>query len=219
METMKNIAINADVHCSDGSCGKTTNIIIDPVSRKVTHIVVEHQRLPGNNMRMVPVRRVKQASRFRIDLSCTSDDVAHMPPFLVTSYIQESPYGKSLDSSMTYFFPGPVGFRNTVYDSPYNVENTAFDKVVRENVPADELSLAAGMEIDASDGKVGKLDEIVLDPASGKITHLLMKKGPFWSRREVLLPVPSVVNIDNGAIHLGLDRKKVSEMPAVAIKR
>ena len=219
METMKNIAINASVHCKDGVCGKTTNVIVDPVSRKVTHIVVEHERLPGNKMKMVPVRRITKASQYRIDLNCTSDDVAHMPSFLITEYIQESPYGEALGSSMSYFFPGPVGFKDTTYDSTINVENTAFDELTRENVPNGELSLAQGMEIDASDGKVGKLAEIVLEPASGKITHLLMKKGPFWSRKEVLVPVPSVANVDNGAIHLRMDRKKVREMPAVAVKR
>jgi sporulation protein YlmC with PRC-barrel domain len=119
---------------------------------------------------------------------------------------------------MDYFFPGPAGFRDTTYDSTINVENTAFSEVTRENIPAGELSLAPGMEIDASDGKVGELDEIVLDPSSGKITHLLAKEGPFWRRKEVLIPVPSVMSVDGQAIHLRMDKKTVSQMPAVAMK-
>ncbi len=41
---MKNIPINAKVECTDGPAGEETNIIINPTTRQVTHIVVQDKK-------------------------------------------------------------------------------------------------------------------------------------------------------------------------------
>ena len=33
--------IGAGVSCSDGACGKVTRVVVDPLTRTVTHLVVE----------------------------------------------------------------------------------------------------------------------------------------------------------------------------------
>ncbi len=57
-------------------------------------------------------------------------------------------------------------------------------KVVQaENMPKGELGLYSGMEIGAPDGKIGKLDELMLDPKSWATTHIQMREGHPWDRR------------------------------------
>src|SRR5271157_1235714 len=36
--------IGADAKCTDGACGKVTCVVVDPVARAVTHLVVEKHR-------------------------------------------------------------------------------------------------------------------------------------------------------------------------------
>ena len=40
--------------CTDGSFGKLVDVVLDPTSRRVTHLVVEHDRDPWL-ARLVPV--------------------------------------------------------------------------------------------------------------------------------------------------------------------
>ena len=41
-------AIGADARCADGVCGKVTHVVVDPVKRAVTHLVVEPRHWPGS---------------------------------------------------------------------------------------------------------------------------------------------------------------------------
>ena len=39
--------IGADAVCADGVCGKVTRVVVDPVARAVTHLVVQPRHWPG----------------------------------------------------------------------------------------------------------------------------------------------------------------------------
>ena len=53
--------IEAEVSCSDGACGELSRVVVDPVARTVTHLVVEpeHGHAPG---RLVPVELAQTGS-------------------------------------------------------------------------------------------------------------------------------------------------------------
>jgi len=75
------------------------------------------------------------------------------------------------------------------YTYEYVVNDTGYDKFQDENIPDGELALYPGMHIKSKDhDKVGKLDELVLDPESGDVTHLLMRKGHLWARKLLRSP-------------------------------
>ena len=203
---MTDITINLKVQCSDGECGKSTNVILNPICRKVTHVVIEDKSLPDNPTRLVPISKVSETTRDKITLNCTKAELAKMPPFIVTSFIQESASGMAYQSGAAYTFP-------------YVINDTAYDSVQERNIPAEELALYRGMQIEATDSKVGKLDELVLEPKSGEITHLLMREGHWWGKREVSVPVSAVDFCDSQVIYLKLDKAAVKDLPAVPVKR
>ena len=198
---MTNIPIAAPVECTDGPCGKSTQVIVNPVNRTVTHFVVEDSKLPDYATRLVPVAYVADATPERIQLSCTRADVARMGPFEVSDFIPESPYGTAYTSG-------------AAYTSRYVVDDTAYDEFREENVPAGELGLYSGMHVKARDGQVGRLDELVLDPNSGAITNLLMRKGHLWDTREIAVPVDVIDFVDGNTVYLKIDKSSVGDLPA-----
>lgn len=202
---MTDIPIDAKVECTDGALGKTTNIIINPVTRKVTHIAIKDKHLPGSETRLVPFSKVSDVTHERITLSCGKDEVVGMPPFIQGHLIQESMTGKAYSSD--------------AYTSQYVFNNTGYDLVQTENLPPGELAICSGMQIAATDGKVGKLDELVLDAESGDITHLLMRKGHLWGKREVAVPASAVDYVESETIHLNVDKAAVEAMPTVSVRR
>ena len=88
---MINIPIGAHVRCTDESCGKTTHVIINPVTRKVTHLVVKDNHLLKGKQRLVPIERVKKTTHDKIWLDCSRDELRQMEAFIGTRYIQQEP--------------------------------------------------------------------------------------------------------------------------------
>jgi sporulation protein YlmC with PRC-barrel domain len=167
---------------------------------------LQDKHLPDNPTRLVPVGKVANATQQQITLNCTKADVAKMAPFLVSNFIRESAPGKAYTSGVAY-------------TSEYVIDNTAYDDVQERNVPAGELALHSGMSVEATDGKVGKLDALVLDPSSGEVTNLLMREGHLWGKKEVAIPVSAIDWIDADTVYLKADKAEVKALPPVPVKQ
>jgi sporulation protein YlmC with PRC-barrel domain len=200
-----NVPLNATVTCTDGPCGKTTNVVVNPVTHTVTHIVVEDKSLPGNATRLVPVANVASTSGQSVTLNCAKAEVAKMPPFAVTDFVQQTPSGMAYSTG-------------DVYSSQYVFDDTGYSAVAAENLPKDELALYTGMKIEASDGKVGKLDALVMDPDSGAISNVMMREGHLWGKKDVTIPISAIEFADGDTIYLKLDKEAVKALPAVPVK-
>lgn len=203
---MKEIPLKAKIQCTDGPCGESTNVVLDHDTLQVTHVAIKNKKLPGNPTRLVPIEKVADAQHDMISLNCTIDQVAKMDPFIVTQMVQESGSGTAYSSG-------------DAYSSQYVVNDTGYDAVKAEQLPAGEMALTPGMKISASDHTVGKLDEFLLDPKSGAITHLLMLKGHLWGKKDVAIPVEDVDFTDGETIYLTIDKDAVAALPAVSKKR
>jgi len=203
---MTDIAINVRVRCSDGDCGKSTNVILNPVSRKVTHVAIEDKSLPDYPTRLVPVSKVSSATREQISLSCTRAELAYMDPFIVTDLIQAPALGMEYVAGDAYTFP-------------YVVNDSSYTTVQEQNISSEELAVYSGMQIRSTEGNVGRLDELVLDPQSGEITHLLMREGHLWGKKEVTIPVSAIDFVGDRVIHLKLDKAAVGALPALKVKK
>ena len=82
---MINIPLNADVEATDGLCGTTIAVIIDPNTLTLSHYVVREKDDPDSE-RLVPVEQVTETTATRIALSCTAAQLSEMTPFSETEY-------------------------------------------------------------------------------------------------------------------------------------
>jgi hypothetical protein len=203
---MANVPINAQVECTDGSCGKSTHLIVNPVNHKVSHFVLQDKSLPDNPTRLVPAGNVVSATQQQITLNCTKSDVAKMPPFIVSSFVRRPAPGNA-------YSPDPV------YAPRYVIGDTAYDEVQELNIPEGGLALHSGMHVEATDGHLGKAHELVVDPNSGEITHLLMREGHLWSKKDVTIQVAAIDFVDADNVYLKLDKAAVEALPAVPVRR
>jgi sporulation protein YlmC with PRC-barrel domain len=202
---MTDIPMKAKVVCSDGPCGQSTNVIVNPVNNKVTHFALRDKSLPNNPTRLVPAGMVADVSPQQITLTCSKADVADMPPFIVTNFIPQSA-------------PGYAYATGEAYHSQYVLNDTAYDSVNEQEIPAGEVEVHSGMHVQATDGKVGKLDALVLDHDSGSITHLLLREGHLWGKKDVAIPVSDIKYSDGESVYIKLDKAAVKGLPAVPVK-
>lgn len=203
---MQNVTINTQVVCTDGPCGKSTNVVVNPVNYQVTHLVLEDKTLPDNATRLVPVANVAGVTPEKIQLNCTRADVAKMPPFVVTNFVQVTA-------------PGQAYQAGAAYSSEYVVSDTGYDDIQEQNLPTGTVALYSGMHVEASDGKIGTLGELVLDPNNGAITNLHLRAGHLWGAKDITIPVADVDFIAGDTVYLKLDKAQVNALPAVKVHR
>ena len=202
---MSNIPLKAKVQCTDTACGKTTNVIVNPVNMQVTHFVVKDKKLPSYSTRLISVDKIASSTPDQITLNCSFDDVAAMQPFIVDDFVQQSGSGMAYESG-------------DAYSSQYVVNDTAYDSVQAENMPKGELDIYSGMKIEASDGKIGKLDALVLDPKTGAVTHLQMREGHLFGKKDVAVAVSDIDFTDGESIYLKIDKAAVKALPKIKVK-
>jgi hypothetical protein len=64
------VPLNADVNCADGPAGRSTTIILNPISSEVTHVVVK----AGRDEFMVPLDLIVESTPSKIQLRCTNEE-------------------------------------------------------------------------------------------------------------------------------------------------
>jgi uncharacterized membrane protein len=202
---MLNIPLNAEVECTDGSCGQSTCLIVNPLSETVTHVVVREKWMPHTEF-MVPLDRVVDTSSEAIKLACTIAEFRQMESFVGTHYVESSHYQPyyGWDTMMAY---------------PYAVPPEGVDLPAEyERVPPGQLAVHRGTYVQATDGLVGQVDELLIDPESGHITHLVLRKGHLWGKKVLTLPVSEIDHTDDENVYLKLDKQTVSSLPAIPLK-
>jgi sporulation protein YlmC with PRC-barrel domain len=210
---MEEIPINAPVTCSDGPCGKSIAAIVDRETMRVTHLAVEDESLTyAPYQRLVPVDQIVETTAESIRLRCTREGVDRMAPFIHTHYVatlQE-------DYSQYEGGEGPGGVEMWGGASTVGAVTT---RVEEEAVPAGEVAIHYGAAVRAHKHKVGQVDELVVDPDGGRITHLLLRKGHLWGKKDVAVPVTAIVAVNADEVILNIDKEAIEALPAVPVRR
>jgi sporulation protein YlmC with PRC-barrel domain len=201
--------IGADASCTDGVCGQVSRVVVDPVARAVTHLVVEpkHRLSPG---RLVPLDLV-DATTGEIRLRCSMAEFEKLDP-----------------AEETQFLPGTPGYPGydpeQVLSSPYygmgiGIEGGYIPQAVTyDTVPLDEVEVRRGEHVHATDGHIGRVQGLVIDSGSHHVTHVLLQEGHLWGRKEVAIPISAVTGVDDG-IRLSITKQQVQDLPSVDIDR
>jgi hypothetical protein len=69
-----------------------------------------------------------------------------------------------------------------------------------------------GGQVHASDGDIGQVRGLFIDPVSHRVTHVLVREGHLLGRRDVAVPFGTVTAFDDG-IRLSITRQQVRDLP------
>jgi sporulation protein YlmC with PRC-barrel domain len=214
MTEMTQFTIGAAARCTDGVCGKVSRAVIDPVARKVTHLVVEpqHRRRLG---RLVPVDIV-DATTGAIRLRCTIAEFTKLESAEETQFMPGTSgyaaYHPEQVLSWPYYGlgggPGAAGSTGLPANAPQTV---TYDRV-----PLGEVTVRRGEHVHAADGEIGRVQGLVIDPHDHHVTHVLLQEGHLRGRKEVAIPIGAVTGVDDG-IRLDITKRDVRALPPVDI--
>ena len=210
---MTEFTIGAEASCTDGVCGEVTRVVIDPIAETVTHLVIEPKHRVGL-ARLVPLDLVGEAAGAgEIRLRCTIGEFEQLDPAEETQFVPGSggyaAYGPDQVVSWPYYglAATPGIDLDLVNASPV---------VTYDTIPLGEVEVRRGDAVHATDGDIGRVQGLVIDPRSHHVTHVLLQEGHLWGRKEVSIPISSVTRVDDG-IWLSISKQEVAGLPPVDI--
>ncbi len=209
------IPLDAEVRCTDGVGGRSTCLIINPVTQEITHLVVQTKGFFHDDY-MVPLSFIVESGPEHVQLGCSLEEMADCDPFIKSEFIQVDDPSRFDDLPHEY---------DLDYDSmamwPYlEADGEASGMYVNmEQIPAGECPIHRGARVEASDGHIGHVDAFLVNPEKNHITHLVLREGHIWGEKDVTVAVANIQRIEEDVVYLKLDKQTLQGLTGIPVKR
>lgn len=210
------LELGSRVDCADGTYGELGDVVVDPLTRRVTHLVVEPRHEPSL-ARVVPVELAQPGSDASggVALRLTREEMRRLPPAHEVAYLRLGEFpvdDPDWDVSVHQVLALPY--------YPYDLEATPLDfAVAYDRIPKGEVEIRRASAVASADGHhLGHVDGFVVD-RDDRITHLVLERGHLLGRREVTIPIGAVAAVETDAVVLSLTKDDVGALPAVPLRR
>jgi len=176
---------------NDQQVGRISHVVMNPDSGEVTHVIVR-QGLIFTEDKVVPIELFKNTSQDRATLRSTVDKIDELPKFEETEYIPAEAAVEAGIPAPTYplvntyyWYPagaypvgGPLG-------APY--ADRRYVPITEKNIPEGTIALQEGARVFSVDDKhVGNIDNVIVDPDTSHVTHLVISQGLLFKSKKVV---------------------------------
>jgi sporulation protein YlmC with PRC-barrel domain len=191
-------AIGAEARCIDGICGHLTQVVIDPIDERVTHLIVEPLHRKGLG-RLVPVEW-QDTGVEGIELRHTKDEFDQLPVAEATRFLPGSEAYLGYDSDDTLLWPYFGG----------NIT----PPVTVDTLPVGEVAIRRDEDVYATDGPIGKIEGLIVNNLNHHVTHVVLQEGHRFGHKDVTIPVGLIKAVDEEGIRLSATKKEIEALPA-----
>jgi sporulation protein YlmC with PRC-barrel domain len=220
------LELGSPVNCADGAYGELSDVVIDPSTRRVTHLVIQpHHR--HDQARLVAIDRAAPGADedAAISLDSTVAEIDQLEPISKSAYLRlgefpvEDPdwqVGIQEIFALPYYESlSPDGLGTSMQPLDYDPHVT----LNYDRVPKHEIEIRRGSAVTSSDGeRLGHVDGFVVDDEQ-QIASFVLEHGHFWGKREISIPIGAVARIGNDEVVLSLSTDEVGALKSHAVHR
>jgi sporulation protein YlmC with PRC-barrel domain len=211
------LELGSPVRCADAPFGELADVVIDPISRRVTHLVVqpEHRHEAA---RLVSIDRA-QSTAEGITLDYSADELERLEPLQESAFLRlgefpvaDPDWEVGIQNMLALpVYPGVDGM--TVSIDPDTRVPWSYDRI-----PKGEIELRRSSAVSSADGHhLGHIDGFVVEDEV--ITAVVLERGHRWGRREVVIPYRAVERAESDSIVLSLTKDEVGALEARPVHR
>ena len=214
--------LGSPVRCTDDAFGELADVVIDPQTRRVTHLVVQpHHR--DEQARLVPIERAQagETSDATISLGCTVAQMSEFELVRESAYlrlgevpVEDPDWDVGIEEPLA--LPPPTGM------GTFGTGSMDIDPHVMlsyDRIPMGEVEIRRASSVTSADGHhLGHVDGFVLD-SEQQIAHLVLEHGHLWGRREVVIPASAVARVETDEVVLTLSKDEVGALPSARVHR
>ena len=149
--------IGSEVSCSDGVCGELRRVVVDPIARALTHLVVEPRHRQGMG-HLVPIDLVDSTAK-EIRLRCTTSQFEALESAEETQFLPgaSGQWGYRPEQMLSWPYYG-FGMGNM---SMGGIGGTGAGSptITYDRVPLGEVEVRRGEHVEATDGAIGRVQD------------------------------------------------------------
>jgi sporulation protein YlmC with PRC-barrel domain len=217
------LELGTPVRSRDGEVvGELADVIIDPVKRRVTHLVVKPAHGRGES-RLVSIELAEAAGDAReIVLRRTAEEIRQLPNIEDFAYLRlgEAPVtDPDWDVGVTTVLAQPY-FGSSGLAPDYSVGALEQEVgLIYDRVPKGEIEIRRSSNVITGDGRyAGEVEGFLVDD-DDHITHLVLERGHLWGRREVTVPIGAVAKVESDTVTLALSTDEIGALPSHKVHR
>jgi sporulation protein YlmC with PRC-barrel domain len=214
------LVLGVPVRCAEEMVGEIADVIIDPTTRRLTHIVVEtHDR----QARLVPAELVADGrdGHREICLTCGREQLAELRSIREFAFVRldefptpasdpESDVGVEDVLAIPSYEAGEFG--------DYAGELGSSVGLAYHRIPKGEAEIRRSSAVLSADGhRLGHADGFLV--SDGNVTHIVLERGHLWGTRDVTIPIDAVETIETDDVTLKLSKDEVSALHGVRVHR
>ena len=204
------------VHCSDAAFGELADVIVDPISRRVTHLVVTSEADKG--ARLVPIDRASPGDDGLV-LSYSTAEVAALESLEESAYLRVSDRiaeDPDWDVGTEDILALPVyqeldGMGTAIDPDPHVMVNY-------HRIPKHEVEIRRSSAVFSTDGHhLGHVEGFLI--GQDEMADIVLERGHLWGRREIVIPSSAVERVKNDSITLSLTKDQVGRLDVRRVHR
>jgi sporulation protein YlmC with PRC-barrel domain len=219
--TIVRLELGTPVRCSDAAYGELVDVVIDPIHKRVTHVVVRPERQEAAANRLVPVGLIDEpSSGHELVLRCSIEHVNELDTVQEFAFLRLGEFPTSdpdwdvgvSDVLASPYYEG-VGFGD------YVGELGTSDSIAYDRIPKGEVEVRRTSPVySADDHHLGHVEGFVVD-SDDHITHVVLERGHLWGKRDVTIPIGAIAKVENDQVTVSLSKDDVGTLPSVRVHR
>lgn len=202
------LRLGQPVNATDGKFGELGDIIVDPHTKTVTHLVVEPHK-QHHQARLVPIGIVNElAGVLHVEL-----DIVHLRRLEQVAVADYVPLGQPIELGDKW----DVGTEDLLYTpyTSYDFDFSWYDDRVGisyDRIPKGDVEIRRSSEVATSDDHVvGQVDGLVADEDC--ITAVAVRVGVRGFRKSVMVPLDAVARVRTDRVELSISREQFDLVP------
>jgi uncharacterized protein YrrD len=211
------LQLGGKVQCTDGPFGDLADVVVDPIARRVTHLVVQPHK-HHERARLVPVERASAAGD-GIALDCSVADVEALDPVHESAYLRVGEFPAAdpdweIGTEDVLALPvyQEMDGMGTVIDPDAHVI------VNYDRIPKHEVEVRRSSSVVSEDGHhLGHVDGFLV--GTGEIADIVLERGHLWGHREVVIPAAAIASVENDRVTLSLTKDAVGLLESRRVHR
>jgi hypothetical protein len=170
-------------------------VIINPVSRQLTHIVVDEKESPFLK-RLVPLDLVTTGDTNGVALDCTMAQLSTLRPLVEFEY----PQGNGLHTLFA---------AKNERQWPQNISQKLPVSAESERLAPEAVKIHKSNSVRATNGRIGRAVEFLVDPTTKKIVMLITVRKYWWKTIEARVPIYQVDHFESDLVLLKLNKNEL----------
>jgi sporulation protein YlmC with PRC-barrel domain len=188
---MIDMPLNANVTCSDGCCGRSTYVLLDYSTKKLTHIIVR-DNANSHIEHVVPISWIAETNSEMIRLDCTKEEFRSLEPFIEK---------KMVSKEINRVLP----FQSMIWDRPYYEKEIKFVSTKIRHIPNGELAVYKGAHVRIKGKDIGRVIDFMVNSETDEITGIVVQGGRLWMKTDVTIPASQIKRLSEKIILIDQD--------------